>query len=519
MRANRITETQEAVSSTIADKSLVEIQAEFSNLELEFERVSERLAGLDLALDNRGWTELLGSELPDGGPTIDQIKYAAEQLRELTAINAHLKRGNLLRANYVLEGGIHYDGVGGTQGRGNKNIQPLIDDPQNQREYFGVVARKKRMKARYTDGHVIWIGNDATKTLKMIAFDKITGTLTNPEDSTEIWALRIIRQVNKNNADPQLEARWIFLDEFVDKRAGSKTTRNPNSTSIPWNPSGNNTQTVREPIDYDNRIFLEVANPTVGWKWGTPDALAAMGWVRQYREFLISGKKMSDAMAMLWGQYKNTAAGAQNASVQVGSTKQGAGGTAFGGGEYNIFNTAGKSYDFDAGRPLLAAAATALEISVVALASDPGAAGSSYGSAQTLDLPGRIAISSIRDEIAEFDVRVLKWMGAAKPVAWFDSLLDGEAIYRLLQAEAFYWTFGLRTGEEQKSAMDAIKGVPTSVKTKVPDGLMLQNNTKFPGTLSNDTQPSTTTASPGQGVSNGSGNNGGANDLRKDTIS
>jgi hypothetical protein len=511
MRANKITETQEAVGSTIDSKSLEEIQMRFDNLEFEYERAREQLMSLDMILDNRGWTELLGGNgLEDDGPSLEQLRNASEQLRELAAVNAHLKRGHLLRSNYVFDGGIHYEGVKGGRGAGNKSVQANIDDPTNQREFFGKTAQKKRMKARYTDGHVVWIGNDATKTLKMIPFERITGTLSNPEDSTEVWAVRVMRQVNQNNAKPIIEARWIFLDEFIDKRVSKVGRAVP---TLPWTDNG---ETKAEKIDYENRIFLEVANPTVGWKWGTPDALAAMGWIRLYREFLISGKKMSDAMAMIWAQYKNSAAASQNASVEVGSKKQNAGGTAFGNGDWNVLSTAGKSYDFDAGRPLLAAAATALEISVVALASDPGAAGSSYGSAQTLDLPGRIAISAIRDEIAEMDERVLRWMGAAKPKAWFDSLLDADAIYRAVQSEMLYWSTGLREPEEQKAEMDKLKGKPVSAK--IPDGIQTPNNINFPGTLSNDSVPNQA-AAPDQGQSNGTGGQGGNNDLRKDTVS
>jgi hypothetical protein len=534
MRAEKIIETQEAVGSTITSQSLTEIQSRFDSLEFEYERTKEQLLSLDMILDNSGWTELLGGGgLELNGPTLEQIRIASNQLRELAAVNAHLKRGHLLRANYVFDGGIHYEGVKGGQGAGNKSVQANIDDPQNQREYFGKAAQKKRMKARYTDGHVVWIGNDATKTLRMIPFERITGTLTNPEDSTEVWAVRVIRQVNKNNADPKLEARWIFLDEFIDKRVAKPSGRK--GITIPFTA---NDQTAQEVVDFENRIFLEVANPTVGWTWGTPDALAAMGWIRLYREFLISGKKMSDSMAMIWAQYKSTAAGSQNASVQVGNNKQNAGGTSFGGGDWNVLSTAGKSYEFDSGRPLLAAAATALEISVVALASDPGAAGSSYGSAQTLDLPGRIAISAIRDEIAEFDQRVLKWMGAKKPVAWFDSLLDDAAIYRMIQSEMFYWNAGLREAKEQKQAMNHIKGMPADVDVKVPDGVMLPNNVnswertdvdpsatmqasiKGGKPTQSQTTPSTSsTPAPDQGKSNGTGGQGSPNDLRKDTVS
>jgi len=499
MRAQKITEAQENANSAITDNSIAEIQSDFERLEFEYSRVQERLLSLDLMLDNHGWNELLGGSVAEEGPDLDQIKEAAGQIRELTAVNAHMKQGNLLRGNYVWDGGIHYENVGGAKGAGNRSIQRYIDDPQNQRNFFGPAARKARAKARYTDGHNIYIGEDSTKLLKPIYIERVTAILVDPEDPSEIWALRINRQIDQNDAQSNVEPTWIFLDEFIDKRK---------ARFIPY--KNNN-----EPIDYAHRIFLKRANRTVGWTWGTPDALAAMQWVRMYREFMISGKKMSDAMAMIWAQAKgDTKQGAQNAAVQFGN-KQGSGGIAVGGPELAALATAGKGYDFSSGQAILAAAAAALEVSVIALSANPGAAGSSYGSAQTLDLPGRIAIAAIRAEEAEFDEQILRWMGARNAKAWFDTLLDAEGIYRAVQAEMLYWATGLRAPEEQKREMDKIKGKPTS--DTIPDGIMTPNNTNFPGTLSNDTQP-IQQASPDQGKSNGSGGAGNLGNQRRDTI-
>lgn len=507
MKAKQRIETQEAADSAIARQSLVEIQAAFNDLELKHQRVQERLMSLDIMLDNQGWDELLGGGgLETDGPTIEQIRFASEQIRELTAVNAWMKRGNLLRANYVWDGGIHYQNIKGGRGAGNVSVQKYIDNPQNQREFFSASARKRRSKAKYSDGHVVYIGNDGTKLLKMIPFEKITGTLVNPEDKSEVWAVRIMRQVGRGY-DENLEARWIFLDEFVDKRKGAVVKY----------------KGTDEKIDTNNRVFIQFSNPTEGWTWGTPDALAAMQWIRLYREFLISGKKMSDAMAMIMAQYKNaSAAGGTQASVEM-RNPQGAGGINVSNGEWSVLSTAGRSYDFDPGRALLAAAATALEVSVVALASDPGASGSSYGSAQTLDLPGRIAIAAIRADEIEFDERVLKWMGAKNAKAYFDSLLGAEDIYRLAQTEMFYWNAGLRDGLEQKQAMDAVKGIPADATEKVPDGLMLPNNEKFADTLSNDANANggggATTPAPDQGKANKTGGAGNQGNIRNDVIS
>jgi hypothetical protein len=512
MKANKITETQESVSSDMQQTALEAIQNEYDTLEFEFGRVKEQLYGLDLMLDNRGWSEVFGmGNQIDGGPSLQQLRYAGMELRALTAQNAHLKRGNLLRCNYVWSGGIHYSGVT-TEGRGKgTNVQKLIDLPQNQREFFGASARKKRSKALYTDGHMVYIGNDTDKTLKTLDFHKVTGTITNPEDITEIWAILVEIAINQNDNASKLESRWIYLDGFTDKRK---------SGSIQGNG-------VQGTVDMDRRAFLRVTNPTIGWTWGTPDALAAMAWVRQYREFLLSGKKMSDAMAMLWAQVKSeTKNGAVNAAAQFNST--GAGGTAFGGAEVAPLATAGKGYDFDSGRALLAAAATSLEVSVIDLSSDPGAAGSSYGSAQTLNLPGRMAIAGIREDEAEFDMQILRWMGAKDPLAWFDSLLAPEDIYRMVQTEMMFWESGTRTAQEQKAAMDNAKGRPKS--DPVPDGVMLPNNEKYTGTLTNDNQPAATTpagapavpkqaAAPGQGKNAPGGKGPGSNGLRTDKVS
>lgn len=498
MRADKIFETQAEVSANLTQATLAEVQADYANLETRFEVVQETLRGMSGMLNNIGWSEIYGTNPMDGGPDLSQLQTASWELRALTAQNAHLKRGNLLRTNYVWEGGIHYENIPGSrQGRG-ANVQGRIDDPQNQREFFGPSARKKRSKALYTDGHALYLGDDSTRKLKAIDFQRVTGILTDPDDATEVWAFRIKTTSLSIDSTRGDRNEWIFLDEYAD--LATRRAVLPKSS---------------DPIAKGKRLFVRYSNPTIGWTWGTPDALAAMAWVRQYREFLLSGKKMSDAMAMLWAQVKSPSKqGAENASVQFGG-RQGAGGVASGGPEIAPLSTAGKGYEFDTGRALLAAAATSLEVSVVALASDPGAAGSSYGSAQTLDLPGRMAISAIREDEAEFDERVLRWLGAEDPKAWFDTLLDGEQMYRMLQAEGLFWGFGLRDGDEQKAAMDKIKGKPVSEAT--PDGLMLPNNEKFMGTLSNDSVPAQT-AAPDQGKSNGTGGNSTAV-TRKDVIS
>jgi hypothetical protein len=178
-------------------------------------------------------------------------------------------------------------------------------------------------------------------------------------------------------------------------------------------------------------------------------------------------------------------------------------------------SSAGRGYAFETGTPLAAVIATAIEVSVIHLTSDPGTAGASYGSASTLDLPTRLSVKSRRQWHIDFDKRVLRWMGADKADVKFLPMIDAAEALRELQALILKWTSGLYTAKEMKAMID---GVDESHVT-VPSGVMLPNNEKYLGSLTADadaTPPSssTTTSSPGQGQATGTGNTGLGDDIR-----
>jgi len=78
--------------------------------------------------------------------------------------------------------------------------------------------------------------------------------------------------------------------------------------------------------------------------------------------------------------------------------------------------------------------ASALEISVVALMSDPGTSGA-YGTAQTLDIPTVKAMESRQSTWTTLYQRILTWMGATSvQVSW--PKIEVEATQRLMQALA-----------------------------------------------------------------------------------
>lgn len=512
--ANQAVNAERIAEMAANEERIAELYNAAQNLQMQIESMSN----LSLMADGVGWIELNGSYATDG-PTLYQVQDVSKKLRNLTGLNAHIGRGARARHSYIWEGGLHYDGVpGSARGRGT-NVQAIIDDPVNQANFFGAAARERQEKACYASGHYFVIGEEATtgrnakpKRLYSIPIWQITAALVNPDLPDEIWAVRrswspdgIVDGSNPLGMTAQRH-EWVFLNAHIDKR----------TRTVTYNGGA-------EPVAQSKRMFMEVVNRQDGWTWGLPDAVAAFAWADQYRRGLINGIKMQEALATL--AFKLTgksAAGAANGAVKVQSTTV-KGGTAamVDGMDVAALSTAGKGYDFDSLRPVLAAAATAIDISVVALSSDPGAAGSSYGSGQLLDQPTRLAMEARRSIHVEFEKEILAWLGAPDARVWFRPLVDGAELYRAVQAIVLKWNSGLYSPDEAKAELEALRGLVDA--PAVPDGVLIPNNQASLPRRDIDADGGgvgTQAPSADQGQSNGTGGvgDGSGQDIRNDQL-
>lgn len=507
-------ETAEAIQESAKRESmLVELQNTAQNLQMQV----ENMANLNLMADNAGWVEI--GQYATDGPRLEQLQSVAAKLRNLSALNSHIGRGKRLRYSYVWEGGIKHDGIpeGGKQGV--PDVKKVIADPVNQANFFGASARERQEAALYTNGMYVVIGEDSTrgtpKRLRQLPLYQITGAMVNPDDPTEIWALRrswspdaiIGTQVSMSQiGSGALNDEWIYLNEHKDKQRAK----------VKYNGGD-------EDVATNKRIFMEQVNRQDGWTWGLPDAVAAFAWADQYRRGLLNGLKMQEALATIAFRLKaQTQKGANNAAAKVASSTEKGGTAAMTEGmDISALATAGQGYDFDSLRPILAAVSTALDVSVVALSSDPGAAGSSYGSAQTLDGPTRLAMEARRLVHVDFEREILKWLGASEAKIWFDSMIDWTEVYRGIQSVILKWNTGLYTPEEAKKELESIVG--HEVIGDIPADILLPNNAKSLNRrdIDADGEAPASTPSANQGVSNGTGGDGeiSGNDVRTDQIS
>ena len=507
-KSQQILETQAQVEQNLLQEALTEAHGALAKSNFQSEVLQEKLSQLDMMMDNKGWSSV--SEYDDDGPDLKQIHNTASQARNLLALNTWIKQGLRLRHNFIWQNGIHYTGVPAkSDGRSKTaNVQDRIELPANERNFFGEQAREKREAALYTDGFAPYIGNDNTFELQAMPVGQISADYRNPDDSSEVWAYRRTwSHYPQGSADPTVRNEWIFRNGFTDKR----------TTSIKLNDKV-------EPVAQDKRIFGTPVNSQTGWAYGLGDCLAAIAWVKMYRDFIVNGFTVTSAMAQIWAVAKSSAQkGAEGAVAAINGG--GVGRTASVGVSDSLtpLSTAGQAYAFEKGSAIIAAAAAAIEVSAIALTADTSNAGSSYGSAQTLDLPTRLAMEARRRYHKNLDTEVLIWLGATDDVdVWFVPYFESTEAYRAAQAVKLRWDTGLYTAEQAKAEFEALAG--RSAKSPVPDGVLLPNNEKsLPrNDIDSDTAAGTdptnaTTTGQGQGAGDGDGPR--SNDTRDDTQS
>ena len=416
-----------------------------------------------LAADEKGWEIWTGGPgRPDEGLNLDDLRAWAARILEASTVG-WMKKGFSLRSSYVWQGGIQYDGVPSeSRGRG-VDVQDKIDHPVNQRAFFGDQARSRREKRLFAEGLALWIGDDATLLLQAVPLDQITNTLSDPDDESIVWAYR--RAWSRRQADGKYKdlVRWYYVDTYKDHAEDTVTIDGKT-----------------EEVDRKFTAFDMHANSVEGWKFGFPDALGAWIWNNYAKQAYMDGLDVTEAMAtILYTATGTNAKGAQNAAVQYANANGAGSMAAVGAGNaLNAVSTAGKAFDFSQLREIIAVIASNLDVSNIAITSNPGDAGSSYGSAATLDEPTRLAMEARRAEHGALDMRVLRWMagpGKAKSLkVYFRSLTSAAELYRMVQAVVLKWQQGLMKPEDAAEQIDDIFGVPGSYE--IPEGILIPNN-------------------------------------------
>lgn len=497
--------TKKRLTLTERHKALAETLEAVEN---DRERLSEALSNAVLMLrqDDVGWALPGGDGDYDGLDLSDLQKWSSEIRTSLTgtrekAPNPHMRNGLMLRHSYIWDGNIHYADVPASR-QGKANVQNLIDNSSNKRLFFSPSSRRRREHALYADGLYLVIGENKTHKLRPVSLGEITDTHRDKLYENEIVAYRWTRnEIVGNTVDRKERSYWVFVDWFEGTI-----------------PTTINYEGEKEPVLKTHTAFDLHANRPDGAAFGSPDAIAALVWARIIRDLIMNGVKMQDALAMFaFRATSGTKEGQQAAALEL-SKAQEAGSTATLGGDNNLtpMSSAGRGYDFGSIGFVVSTMAASLHVSGIALSANTSLAGSSYGAAKTLDLPGRMAMQTRRAEHVEFDERILTWLGAPDATAYFDNYDDATDEYRSVQASMLAWTTGTLTPEGFRQELETIYG--RKLAGGIPPGVIIPNNKKSlppAAPAAPPTPPAAIqTAAPNQGKSDGTGGAGHSADMK-----
>lgn len=380
-----------------------------------------------LSIEDEGWS-LLGVQNHIGDAfTLEQLQLLSEKLTEKTDGNPLLKRGFGLRTSYIFGRGVQIDGFS------SRRIESLVNSPANQAALFSAEAMIINERSNFTSGQFFILGDNSSKQLQRIPFKEITGWVSDPDN---IESIRFIRR------------SWSRMD-----------INGKSNTVHEWYPVDTYESRIRvasiqnQPVNYSKTMFPFMVNKRAGNPWGVPDCFAAYPWAYAYNEYLKDGSRILKSLSMFAWQLKSkTKTGAATAAATI-ATPQQAGSTAILGADMELASLprTSNSVDLGNGKPLAAMVAAALEVSVVALMSDPGTSGA-YGVAQTLDVPTTKAMQA-RQRLWELYLdRVMKFFGQRETIVKWPKM-ETESSYRMVQSLALAYEAGAIWQDEMRAAV------------------------------------------------------------------
>ncbi|WP_326646673.1 hypothetical protein OG884_18770 [Streptosporangium sp. NBC_01755] len=363
------------------------------------EHLQESIADLENRMNEPGWQHLTSMA--------DQ-EFSREGLRQITAVvrvmalkNTLIKRGLALRTAYVWGQGVQISArANGKQRKGkavragqdvNAVVQEFLADDGNRRTLTGSQASEENERALGTDGNLFFALFTLPVTGKVrarsIPWDEIADVITNPRDSSEVWFYK--RVWYESAADEILGGYSANLRTAYYPALGYRPAHRPKA--VPGQLGGDAT------IYWDAPVYHVKVGGLKGWKYGVPDAYAAIDWAQAYKEFLTDWARLIKSLSRF--AWKLTSKGSRQAAARsriaagpaadrYSGEPQHAGATALMTPDMALeaVPKSGATIDSDSGRPLAAMVAAGLDVPVTMLLGDPGTTGA-RATAETLDTP------------------------------------------------------------------------------------------------------------------------------------
>jgi hypothetical protein len=492
----------------LGEMSISEIQTFVSNLEAR----NDELTGLvsdemreagefsraQLALEDIGWRPLMGVSDGANSFTLDALHHASELCRAVATVNPLVERGLKVRTGYIWGSGVTVTPTEFVSGPGRPrtvNLEPEL--PEGVEETLtSTLAQLELESTAATDGNLFFLVDRRTKDVQRIPFEEITEGVSQRGNRERLLYIR--RTWNDWDLELDFDSA-IDLDPITNPKAsarGRTWLRADREGSVGraqfafkdvWYPTQaglrmvgrgrGSTQIAGDPVDHSKVIVHVPFNRLTGWRWGIPDVLPAVWWTKAYKEYLENCSTLTKAYARFaWKvtsdrsrSVRRTAAAmaqAPRTDPATGSPLNVGGSAVLGAGQDLSAVGGNTKVDFDAGRPLAAMIAAALDVPLPALTEDPSI--SNNAAATSLDTSTVLVMQARQKVMDEMYRAVFRILGLKVRLRWPD--ISEEPVHRRLQALDIAIRLGLVSADEARTmVLDAWHDKWEDFEAKVPD--------------------------------------------------
>lgn len=377
---------------TVTDGELVTIpRDEYANLNHLVELFQEALVDQQLARDDIGWRPLGGWD----GEVVNRraIREMARKAKVMAIADPLIRRAVNLRVAYVWGQGVTI-GAAEPGGSGDQDVNAVVQAflADQAATFSSAQACEERERALMTTGNqFLALPTDPVNgrvQVRRIPDYQIQDIITDPEDA---------------------DTPWFYKREYtatdVIRGAGGLTSTHTATRTVYYPALGHNPNRKPSTINghkvaWDTPVLHVRVNRPDGSLWGTTDLWAALPWAEGYKDFLVDWAKLVKALARIAfrATAKTSAGAALMRSKIAAATEPGAVVTLSEGQSLEAVGKSGATIDAESGRPLAAMVASATDVPVTMLMSDPGVTGA-RATAETLDRPLYL-ITTMRRELA-----------------------------------------------------------------------------------------------------------------------
>lgn len=278
-----------------------QLQATIETQAYDMETLIERLAELELAMEDAGW-QRIGDEGREF--SADARKRIRALSRMMVLKNPIVKRGVAVQMFYVFAQGMT---IKAAQPELDQVLQDFIADEKNQTELTAHLAHMAKEKELQTDGDLFFVFFPDARTgrvrVRTLPPDEIADILTNPDDAK----------------DPQ------FYKRVWQRGAVEQTTYYPDWR---YTPRARPTTIDGKLVAWEAPVYHVKVGAFSDWKFGCPETYAALDWARAYKEFLEDWATFTRALSRYAHKLmtRGGKAGVAAAKAKLGTTLGGTSG-------------------------------------------------------------------------------------------------------------------------------------------------------------------------------------------------